>query len=257
LHTLLQEYHLRFSEERARQMGEVQELRAVLAASLQLLMGARSDRGGEDMRSACAAALGDYSAYYFEQGLKLPVRCIALSFETVWALLVRCCHCAVSAQEVDSIAWLAAAINELTRCSSAPESAASLALPVFPLPFPVQSANLSCFPTIHLVARFLEYLAWTVQQRAAGDVQVPSPAYAIMDAYVYAAHGPDSIDGVWAVPAQDARCDWSSVLAFFPPTLRTLLQLSARQSQAEPNPQWPTYLLALVRRQDLGGEWML
>jgi hypothetical protein len=125
---------------------------------------------------------------------------------------------------------------------------------VFPLPFPVQPATLSCFPTIHLVARFLEYLAWTVQQRAVGEMQVPSPAYAIMDAYVYSAHGPDTIDAAWDVPAQDARCDWSSVLALFPPTLRTLLQLSARQSQAQPNPRWPAYLLALVQRQDLGGE---
>jgi hypothetical protein len=80
LHTLLQEYRVRFGEGRARQMAEVQELRAVLAASLQLLASVQQGHESADMRSACAAALADYSAYYSEQNVKSAVRFLCSKF---------------------------------------------------------------------------------------------------------------------------------------------------------------------------------
>jgi hypothetical protein len=74
LHTLLQEYRLRFGDERAGQMEEVQELRAVLGASLQALAAAQQGHQGACMSGACAAALNDYSAYYSPQNVKSAVR---------------------------------------------------------------------------------------------------------------------------------------------------------------------------------------
>lgn len=51
--------------------------------------------------------------------------------------------------------------------------------------------------------------------------------------------------------------DWSATTAYFPSTLRKIIDLAVQQCQADPNPAWPQYLLKLVNRQDLCGECII
>lgn len=161
-------------------------------------------------------------------------------------------------QDVSSSAWVAAAVNVLS-LAAASEQSITITLPVFPLPFLVDPLRLTCFPTIHLTARLLEHLAWSTQQQQQqqhGEASVSYYARTLMNAFVYAVHGPRRLAPSVAVEvaAGDQRCSWECVLSFFPAAMRALLQAAAAQCQGEADPAWPFYVLAVTGREDLGGK---
>lgn len=155
-------------------------------------------------------------------------------------------------QEVSSSVWLATAVKKLPAAVDGPQSA-PVHLPVFPLPFLVDPLRVTCFATIHLTARFLEYLAWD-----AGQADTPTHARRVVDAFVYAVHGPRRPgDQRWLVSEADGRCHWESVLAYFPPALRALVHCATKQCKGDADLTWPHYVLAQVGREDLGGTYYL
>jgi hypothetical protein len=159
-------------------------------------------------------------------------------------------YCAT--QEVSSLAWVAAAAQVLAAAGTQPSRA--LQLPVFPLPFQVDPLHITCFPTLHLTARFLEHLAWSAEQ---GRSTTSKPT-TVIDAFVHAVHGPRRLgEPADALSECDKRCNWECVLGLFPAALRGVLQCAVKQCNADVDPTWPYYVLEEVGREDLGGKLRL
>ena len=152
--------------------------------------------------------------------------------------------------QVDANVWCAGAIEKLSHSAGAAGRDESVALPAYPLPFPVAPSQLCAFPTISLTARLLEFLAY-------GSPESPSnPAKHLLDGFVFSVHGPDTLTewAAWECAESDHACNWASLLEFFPPALRTVLTVAAEQCMEDPRSSWPAYVLRLVQRQDLGGD---
>ena len=153
---------------------------------------------------------------------------------------------------MDAVIWCKEALQSLANKDNH-----TVLAPDFPLPPTIVADSLLPCPTVRLTSRFLEHLATGIQTRKSQDVKADSANVArdVLDAFVYSVHGLQIAPDDAATTATTARSDFGAIVVYFPYALRLLIQVCIQQCQQQPNPLWPAYLLKLVDRKDLCGEF--
>ena len=164
-------------------------------------------------------------------------------------------------QHVDAINLCARAI-EAIGSTTAMEEEEEYSLPPQSMP-----GSLFPCPTIRIASRFISYLSKQAKETGGNskrastthDASVvspsPSPAQIVLDAFVYSVHG-NGGDGGGDHRDNNTNFDWALILSYFPRVLRTLIELAVQQCHTDANPNWPSYLLILIERNDLCGEFL-